>query len=73
MGDWNFNTTFTVLGVDVLPFVPLPVIGLTVSTTVSENVSVVGLTGGVNVGWAACVSDKLTAVPAVCDQVYEIG
>ena len=52
----------------MLPFVPVPVIGLCVSTTVSENVYVTALPpagGAVNVGFCAVVLDSVTAGPPV--------
>ena len=58
--------TFVVTASDVLPFVPLPMIGDCVSVTTSENVNVCWVAGVVNVGDATVVDDNVTGSPAVC-------
>jgi hypothetical protein len=72
---WS-GTTVTVVvdGVDVLPFVPVPVIGLCVSTTVSEKPSAtdpVVAAGAVNVGLATVALESVTAGPEVWVHAYE--
>ena len=64
---WSADTiTLIVTANDVLPFVPLPVIGDCVSVTTNENVNVCWVAGVVNVGDATVAIDSVTGSPAVC-------
>src|SRR5690242_2522769 len=72
-GTW---VTVVVAGSDVLPFVPVPVIGLWVSTTVSENVyavAVVPPAPRVKLGVAVLAPVRVTDGPPVCVHAYEIA